>query len=156
MSLFSGLIKRIGSLKQLRLIVVFFLISLFVWLSSKMSEIHTAKVDIYFDYSDETFETYRVHEPDQAIEFVISGTGLRLLFITLYFTLRTAQDSDPGSSDKCVGSGRFWQPDAQPTSQRTWARRISETRSTARLQTPCRGTQPCPQCPRWLRPGAFQ
>ena len=68
MSLFSGLIKRIGSLKQLRLIVVFFLISLFVWLSSKMSEIHTAKVDIYFDYSDETFETYRVHEPAQAIE----------------------------------------------------------------------------------------
>ena len=84
MSLFSGLIKRIGSLKQLRLIVVFFLISLFVWLSSKMSEVHTAKVDIYFDYSDETFETYRVHEPAQAIEFVISGTGLRLLFARLF------------------------------------------------------------------------
>ncbi len=84
MSLFSGLIKRIGSLKQLRLIVVFFLISLFVWLSSKMSEVHTAKVDIYFDYSDETFETYRVYEPAQAIEFVISGTGLRLLFARLF------------------------------------------------------------------------
>ena len=84
MSLFSGLIKRIGSLKQLRLIVVFFLISLFVWLSSKMSEIHTSKVDIYFDYSDETFETYRVHEPAQAIEFVISGTGLRLLLARLF------------------------------------------------------------------------
>ena len=84
MSLFSGLIKRIGSLKQLRLIVVFFLISLFVWLSSKMSEVHTAKVDIYFDYSDEIFETYRVHEPAQAIEFVISGTGLRLLLARLF------------------------------------------------------------------------
>ena len=84
MSLFSGLVKRIGSLKQLRLVVVFFLISIFVWLSSKMSEVHTAKVDIYFDYSDETFETYRVDEPSQAIEFVISGTGLRLLFARLF------------------------------------------------------------------------
>ena len=84
MSLFSGLVKRIGSLKQLRLVLIFFLISLFVWLSSKMSEVHTAKVDIYFDYSDETFETYRVDEPSQAIEFVISGTGLRLLFARLF------------------------------------------------------------------------
>ena len=49
-----------------------------------MSEVHTAKVDIYFDYSDETFETYRVHEPAQAIEFVISGTGLRLLLARFY------------------------------------------------------------------------
>lgn len=84
MSLLSGLFKRIGSLKQLRLIVIFFLISLFVWLSSKMSEVHTAKVDIYFDYSDETFETYRVVEPAQAVEFIITGTGFRLLFARLF------------------------------------------------------------------------
>ena len=84
MSLFSGLIKRIGSLKQLRLIVIFFLISLFVWLSSKMSEVNTAKVEIYFDYSDETFETYRVDKPAQAVEFVLSGTGFRLLFARLF------------------------------------------------------------------------
>ena len=101
MSLFSGLIKRIGSLKQLRLIVVFFLISLFVWLSSKMSEVHTAKVDIYFDYSDETFETYRVHEPTQAVEFVISGTGFRLLFArlftpTVYLPMTDVQTDDKG------------------------------------------------------------
>ena len=96
MSLFSGLFKRIGSLKQLRLIVIFFLISLFVWLSSKMSEIHTAKVDIYFDYSDEIFETYRVDEPTQAVEFVISGTGFRLLFArlltpTVYLSMKDVQ-----------------------------------------------------------------
>ncbi|MGB2370380.1 MAG: hypothetical protein ACPH53_03595, partial [Flavobacteriaceae bacterium] len=101
MSLFSGLIKRIGSLKQLRLIVVFFLISLFVWLSSKMSEVHTAKVDIYFDYSDETFETYRVDEPAQAVEFVISGTGFRLLFSrlfmpTVYLSMTDVQTDDKG------------------------------------------------------------
>lgn len=101
MSLFSGLIKRIGSLKQLRLIVIFFLISLFVWLSSKMSEVHTAKVDIYFDYSDETFETYRVDEPAQAVEFVISGTGFRLLFArlftpTVYLSMTNVQRDDKG------------------------------------------------------------
>ena len=101
MSLFSGLIKRIGSLKQLRLIVIFFLISLFVWLSTKMSEVHTAKVDIYFDYSDETFETYRVDEPAQAVEFVISGTGFRLLFArlftpTVYLSMTDIQTDDNG------------------------------------------------------------
>ena len=84
MSLFSALVKRIGSLKQLRLIVIFFLISLFVWLSTKMSEVHMAKVDIYFDYSDETFETYRVDKPAQAVEFVMSGTGFRILFARLF------------------------------------------------------------------------
>lgn len=101
MSLFSGLFKRIGSLKQLRLIVVFFLISLFVWLSSKMSEVHTSKVDIYFDYSDETFNTYRVDEPPQAVEFVISGTGFRLLFArlftpTIYLSMTDVQTDDKG------------------------------------------------------------
>lgn len=101
MSLFSGLFKRIGSLKQLRLIVIFFLISLFVWLSSKMSEIHTAKVDIYFDYSDEIFETYRVDEPTQAVEFVISGTGFRLLFArlltpTVYLSMKDVQRDQKG------------------------------------------------------------
>ena len=101
MSLFGGLIKRIGSLKQLRLIVIFFLISLFVWLSSKMSEVHTAKVDIYFDYSDETFETYRVDESAQAVEFVISGTGFRLLFSrlftpTLYLSMTDVETDDNG------------------------------------------------------------
>ena len=101
MSLFSGLIKRIGSLKQLRLIVIFFLISLFVWLSSKMSEVNTAKVDIYFDYSDETFETYRVDKPAQAVEFVLSGTGFRLLFArlftpTVYLSMTNVQRDDNG------------------------------------------------------------
>jgi len=101
MSLFSGLIKRIGSLKQLRLIFIFFLISLFVWLSSKMSEVHTAKVDIYFYYSDESFETYRVDEPAQAVEFVISGTGFRLLFArlfspTVYLSMTDVQMDDNG------------------------------------------------------------
>ena len=101
MSLFSGLIKRIGSLKQLRFIVIFFLISLFVWLSSKMSEVHTAKVDIYFDYSDETFETYRVDMPAQAVEFVVSGTGFRLLFARLftpivYLSMTNVQRDDRG------------------------------------------------------------
>ena len=101
MSLFSGLIKRIGSLKQLRLIVIFFLISLFVWLTSSMSEVHTAKVDIYFDYSDETFETYRVDESAQAVEFVISGTGYRLFFArifppTVYLSMSDIQTDDKG------------------------------------------------------------
>ena len=101
MTLFSGLFKRIGSLKQLRLIVVFFLISLFVWLSSKMSEVHTSKVNIYFDYSDETFNTYRVDEPPQAVEFVISGTGFRLLFArlftpTIYLSMTDVQTDDKG------------------------------------------------------------
>ena len=41
---------------------------------------YTAKVDIYFDYSDETFETYCVHEPAQAIEFVISWHGFTFTF----------------------------------------------------------------------------
>ena len=101
MSLFSGLFKRIGSLKQLRLIVIFFLISLFVWLSSKMSEVHTAKVYIYFDYIDETFQTYRVDEPAQAVEFVISGTGFRLLFArlftpTVYLSMTDIKTDDNG------------------------------------------------------------
>jgi hypothetical protein len=101
MSLFSGLIKRIGSLKQLRLIVIFFLISLFVWLSSKMSEVHTAKVDIFFDFTDETFEIFRVDEPVQEVEFVISGTGFRLLFArlftpTVYLSITDIQMDDKG------------------------------------------------------------
>ena len=101
MAILSGLFKRIGSLKQLRLIFVFFLISFFVWLSSKMSEVHTAKVDVNFSYIDETFETYRVDEPDQAIEFVISGTGFRLLFArlftpTVYLSMTDALTDDKG------------------------------------------------------------
>ena len=46
MALLSGLTKQIGSLKQLRLIIIFFLFSFVVWLSSKMSETHTASVEI--------------------------------------------------------------------------------------------------------------
>jgi hypothetical protein len=59
MALLSGLTKQIGSLKQLRLITIFFLFSFVVWLSSKMSETHTASVEIQFDFSNETFEIYR-------------------------------------------------------------------------------------------------
>lgn len=79
MALLSGLTKQIGSLKQLRLIIIFFLFSFVVWLSSKMSETHTASVEIQFDFSNETFEIYRTNNEVQATDFIVSGTGFRLL-----------------------------------------------------------------------------
>ena len=79
MALLSGLTKQIGSLKQLRLIIIFFLFSFLVWLSSKMSETHTASVEIQFDFSDETFEFHRTNNEIQATDFIVSGTGFRLL-----------------------------------------------------------------------------
>jgi len=79
MALLSGLTKQIGSLKQLRLITIFFLFSFIVWLSSKMSETHTASIEIQFDFSNETFEIYRTNNEVQATDFIVSGTGFRLL-----------------------------------------------------------------------------
>ena len=79
MALLSGLTKQIGSLKQLRLIIIFFLFSFLVWLSSKMSETHTASVEIQFDFSDETFEFHRINNEIQVTDFIVSGTGFRLL-----------------------------------------------------------------------------
>ena len=79
MALLCDLTKQIGSLKQLRLIIIFFLFSFLVWLSSKMSETHTASVEIQFDFSDETFEFHRINNEIQVTDFIVSGTGFRLL-----------------------------------------------------------------------------
>ena len=79
MALLSDLTKQIGSLKQLRLIIIFFLFSFLVWLSSKMSETHTASVEIQFDFSDQTFEFHRINNEIQVTDFIVSGTGFRLL-----------------------------------------------------------------------------
>ena len=79
MALLCDLTKQIGSLKQLRLIIIFFLFSFLVWLSSKMSETHTASVEIQFDFSDQTFEFHRINNEIQVTDFIVSGTGFRLL-----------------------------------------------------------------------------
>ncbi len=96
MALLSGLTKQIGSLNQLRLIFIFFLFSFIVWLSSKMSETHTAGVEIQFEFKDETFEVYRTNNEILATEFIVSGTGFRLLsarFITptVFLSMSDAQ-----------------------------------------------------------------
>ena len=101
MSLLSDLFKPIGSLKQLRLIVIFFLISLSIWFSYKMLEVHTTKVIINFDYSDESFEMYRVDYSSQGVEFLISGTGFRLLITriftpTVYLSIKDIQADENG------------------------------------------------------------
>ncbi|MFL2595850.1 MAG: hypothetical protein ACJ0P9_04115 [Flavobacteriaceae bacterium] len=44
-----------------------------------MSETHTASVEIQFDFSNETFEIYRTNNEVQATDFIVSGTGFRLL-----------------------------------------------------------------------------
>ena len=79
MSFFSGLGWRIGSLKQLRSILVFVILSFVVWTFSKMSETHTAHIDIEFDFVDESFETFRIDAEKPTVRFVVSGTGFRLL-----------------------------------------------------------------------------
>ena len=101
MALLSGLTKQIGSLKQLRLITIFFLFSFVVWLSSKMSETHTASVEIQFDFSNETFEIYRTNKEMQATDFIVSGTGFRLLSArlikpTVFLSMSDAQMDGEG------------------------------------------------------------
>ena len=101
MALLSGLTKQIGSLKQLRLITIFFLFSFVVWLSSKMSETHTASVEIQFDFSNETFEIYRTNNEMQATDFIVSGTGFRLLSArlikpTVFLSMSDAQMDGEG------------------------------------------------------------
>lgn len=101
MALLSGLTKQIGSLKQLRLITIFFLFSFVVWLSSKMSETHTASVEIQFDFSNETFEIYRTNNEVQATDFIVSGTGFRLLSArlitpTVFLSMSDAQMDGDG------------------------------------------------------------
>ena len=101
MALLSGLTKQIGSLKQLRLITIFFLFSFVVWLSSKMSETHTASVEIQFDFSNETFEIYRTNNEVQATDFIVSGTGFRLLSArlitpTVFLSMSDAQIDGDG------------------------------------------------------------
>ena len=101
MALLSGLTKQIGSLKQLRLIIIFFFFSFVVWLSSKMSETHTASVEIQFDFSNETFEIYRTNNEVQATDFIVSGTGFRLLSArlitpTVFLSMSDAQIDGDG------------------------------------------------------------
>ena len=101
MALLSGLTKQIGSLKQLRLITIFFLFSFIVWLSSKMSETHTASIEIQFDFSDETFEFHRINNEIQATDFIVSGTGFRLLSArlitpTVFLSMSDAQIDGDG------------------------------------------------------------
>ena len=101
MALLSDLTKQIGSLKQLRLIIIFFLFSFLVWLSSKMSETHTASVEIQFDFSDETFEFHRINNEIQVTDFIVSGTGFRLLSArlitpTVFLSMQDAQIDGDG------------------------------------------------------------
>ena len=101
MALLSGLTKQIGSLKQLRLIIIFFLFSFLVWLSTKMSETHTASVEIQFDFSDETFEFHPINNEIQATDFIVSGTGFRLLSArlitpTVFLSMSDAQIDGDG------------------------------------------------------------
>ena len=101
MALLSGLTKQIGSLKQLRLIIIFFLFSFLVWLSTKMSETHTASVKIQFDFSDETFEFHPINNEIQASDFIVSGTGFRLLSArlitpTVFLSMSDAQIDGDG------------------------------------------------------------
>ena len=56
MALLSGLTKQIGSLKQLRLIIIFFSFPL-LFGYVKMSETHTASVEIQFDFSNELLKS---------------------------------------------------------------------------------------------------
>ena len=101
MALLCDLTKQIGSLKQLRLIIIFFLFSFLVWLSSKMSETHTASVEIQFDFSDETFEFHRINNEIQVTDFIVSGTGFRLLSArlitpTVFLSMQDAQIDGDG------------------------------------------------------------
>ena len=101
MALLCDLTKQIGSLKQLRLIIIFFLFSFLVWLSSKMSETHTASVEIQFDFSDQTFEFHRINNEIQVTDFIVSGTGFRLLSArlitpTVFLSMQDAQIDGDG------------------------------------------------------------
>ena len=101
MASLSDLTLQIGSLKQLRLIIIFFLFSFLVWLSSKMSETHTASVEIQFDFSDETFEFHRINNEIQVTDFIVSGTGFRLLSArlikpTVFLSMQDAQIDGDG------------------------------------------------------------
>lgn len=101
MSFFSGLGWRIGSLKQLRSMAVFVVLSSVVWLFSKMSETHTASIDVEFDFVDESFEIFRIHTEKPTVRFVVSGSGFRLLFArflkpTIYLSLSDVQLDEEG------------------------------------------------------------
>ena len=83
---------------------------------------HTASVEIQFDFSDETFEFHRINNEIQATDFIVSGTGFRLLSArlitpTVFLSMSDAQIDGDGiyftqqdlisaveSISKCVSS----------------------------------------------------
>ncbi|MEE3019729.1 MAG: hypothetical protein VX313_00600, partial [Bacteroidota bacterium] len=66
-----------------------------------MSETHTASVEIQFDFSDETFEFHRINNEIQVTDFIVSGTGFRLLSArlitpTVFLSMSDAQIDGDG------------------------------------------------------------
>jgi hypothetical protein len=80
---FSGLLRRIRSLKNIRSIPLFLFLSIFIWLSSVLSESHTAKINIDFDFIEIGFDKYQAESKSSFSEVVLTGTGFRLLFYRL-------------------------------------------------------------------------
>ena len=82
--LFRGTIKRLTALKYSKVAPVFVLVSLFIWLTSTLSEQHTAEIPVNVIYVElDPLQYLQDFEPQKANVFC-TGSGFRLMLARMF------------------------------------------------------------------------
>lgn len=77
-------IKRLISLKYAKVAPTFVFISLFIWLTSALSEQHSARIPLFLGYIDLDTEQYLENTALQKVDVICSGSGFRLMMARMF------------------------------------------------------------------------
>jgi len=91
--LFRGLIKRFKTLKYSKIAPVFVLVSMFIWLTTALSEQHSAKVSLHLRYVELDIHQYLEDTEPQRIDVFCTGTGFRLMLARMFPNTISIQSS---------------------------------------------------------------
>jgi hypothetical protein len=82
--LFRGITKRFTAFKHSKIAPVFVLVSLFIWLTSALSEQHSAEVAVYISYTELGEHQYLESSEPQKATILCTGTGFRLMLARMF------------------------------------------------------------------------
>jgi hypothetical protein len=82
--LFRGLNKQLKTLEYSKVAPVFVLVSMFIWLTTALSEQHSAKIPLYLRYVDLDTHQYLESSQSQRIDVFCTGTGFRLMLARMF------------------------------------------------------------------------
>lgn len=82
--LIRGITKRFTAFKYSKIAPVFVLVSLFIWLTSALSEQHSAEVPVYISYTELGNHQYLESSEPQKATILCAGTGFRLMLARMF------------------------------------------------------------------------